>query len=83
MNGLTVAHRTLPFGTSVKVTNCNNGKSVVVRVNDRGPSHRLKRRVIDLSQEAAKRLDMIKVGLVPVALEIVPIQPPVRNSHKQ
>jgi rare lipoprotein A len=83
MNGLTVAHRTLPFGTSVKVTNCNNGKSVVVRVNDRGPSHRLKRRVIDLSQGAATRLDMLKVGVAPVKVEIVFIPPVIQDSHKQ
>ena len=83
MHKLTAAHRTLPFGTMVRVTNCANGKSVVARINDRGPNRRLKQRVIDLSRKAAERLDMIGVGLVPVALEIVPIQSPVRNSHKQ
>ena len=82
MGKLTAAHRSLPFGTLVRVTNCRNAKSVIVRINDRGPSDRLKRRVIDLSREAAERLDMIGVGLVPVALEIVPIQFPVRNSDK-
>ena len=83
MHKLTAAHRTLPFGTMVRVTNCANGKSVVARINDRGPNRRLKQRVIDLSRKAAERLDMIGVGLVPVDLEIVPIQFPVRNSHKQ
>ena len=82
MHKLTAAHRTLPFGTLVRVTNCRNAKSVIVRINDRGPSDRLKRRIIDLSREAAERLDMIGVGLVPIDLEIVPIQFPVRNSDK-
>ena len=66
---LTCAHKTLPFGTTVKVTNKNNGKSVVVKVNDRGPYG--KGRIIDLSWEAAKRLDMLRSGVVPVVIEII------------
>jgi rare lipoprotein A len=64
---LTAAHRTLPFGTFVRVTNLNNGRKVVVRINDRGPF--VKGRVIDLSQAAAQQLKF--VGLVPVSLETV------------
>jgi rare lipoprotein A len=64
---LTAAHRTLPFGTMVRVTNLANGRSIVVRVNDRGPF--VKNRVIDLSQAAAQQLHFS--GLVPVSLETV------------
>lgn len=66
---MTAAHRTLPLGTYVRVTNTRNGKSVVVRINDRGPyGHG---RVIDLSEAAAKKLDMIDAGVAPVTLEVV------------
>jgi rare lipoprotein A len=64
---LTAAHRTLPFGTFVRITNLNNGRTVVVRINDRGPF--VKNRVIDLSQAAARQLQFS--GLVPVSLETV------------
>ncbi len=57
---LTAAHRTLPFGTKVKVTNQNNGRAVVVRINDRGPF--IKGRVIDLSKAAAREIGMIQSG---------------------
>jgi rare lipoprotein A len=67
---LTAAHRTLPFNTRVRVTNLDNGKSVIVLVNDRGPY--VDGRVIDLSTAAARRLGMVKKGLVPVKIEIVP-----------
>jgi len=59
-SALTAAHRTLPFGSKVKVTNQRNGKSVVVRINDRGPF--IKGRVIDLSKGAAGRLGFIGAG---------------------
>jgi rare lipoprotein A len=59
-SALTAAHRTLPFGTKLKVTNRNNGRSVVVRINDRGPF--IKGRVIDLSMGAARRLGFISSG---------------------
>lgn len=68
-NALTAAHPTLPFGTKVKVTNKANGRSVVVRINDRGPTQ--PGRVVDLSRAAAGKLGMMKAGLVPVTLEIV------------
>ncbi|MBM3595986.1 MAG: septal ring lytic transglycosylase RlpA family protein [Alphaproteobacteria bacterium] len=59
-SGLSAAHRTLPFGTRIKVTNPHNGRSVVVRINDRGPFHH--GRVIDLSQEAARQIGLIWQG---------------------
>jgi rare lipoprotein A len=64
---LTAAHRTLPFGTLVRVTNLTNGRKVVVRINDRGPF--VASRVIDLSQAAAQQLEFS--GLAPVSLETV------------
>ncbi|HET9253294.1 MAG TPA: septal ring lytic transglycosylase RlpA family protein [Candidatus Eisenbacteria bacterium] len=64
---LTAAHRTLPFGTRVRVTHLENRKEVVVTINDRGPF--TKGRVIDLSREAAKRLDLIRDGIARVRLE--------------
>jgi rare lipoprotein A len=66
-NGLTAAHRTLPFGTRVRVTNHRNGKSVVVRITDRGPYGR--GRIIDLSRAAAVELDMISAGTAMVSIE--------------
>lgn len=69
MNDLTAAHRTLPFGTKVRVTNLGNGKNVVVRINDRGPFK--EGRIIDLSYAAAKRLKMIDAGVARVEIEVV------------
>jgi rare lipoprotein A len=63
---LTAAHRTLPFGTKVKVTNQRNGKSVVVRINDRGPFAR--GRVLDLSKAAASQLGFIRSGHTKVCM---------------
>jgi rare lipoprotein A len=60
-HGLTAAHRKLKFGTRVKVTNMRNGKSVVVRINDRGPF--IRGRVIDLSLGAAKAIGLTKTGV--------------------
>lgn len=65
---LTCAHRTFKFGTILEVTNLENGRSVVVRVNDRGPY--AKNRVIDLSEEAARRIGMIEKGHVKVRIEV-------------
>lgn len=62
MYKLTAAHRTLPFGTRVLVTNLANGKSVVVKINDRGPF--IKGRIIDLSYEAARRIGITGLGKV-------------------
>lgn len=69
MYDMTAAHKTLPFNTKVKVTNLSNGKSVVVRINDRGPF--VKGREIDLSKGAAVKIGMIKSGTAKVSLEIV------------
>jgi rare lipoprotein A len=66
---LTCAHRDLPFGTRVKVTNIANGKWVIVKVNDRGPW--VAGRIIDLSYAAARKIDMIEAGVVKVKLEIL------------
>lgn len=68
-NRLTAAHKTLPFGTKVKVTNQQNGKKVKVRITDRGPH--IRGRIVDLSLAAANRLDMIDAGTVPVKLKVV------------
>jgi peptidoglycan lytic transglycosylase len=66
-SALTAAHRTLPFGTRVRVTNRRNGRSVVVRINDRGPF--LRGRIIDLTPAAAHAIGMS--GLAPVTIEIL------------
>jgi peptidoglycan lytic transglycosylase len=66
-NGLTAAHKTLPFGTMVRVTNRNNGRSVVVRINDRGPYTR--GRVIDVTPAAAGKLGFS--GLTRVSVDVI------------
>lgn len=66
-HGLTAAHRSLPFGARVKVTNLKNDRSVVVRINDRGPHTR--GRLIDLSRAAAQQLDMIRSGTARVRVQ--------------
>ncbi|MFZ9977525.1 MAG: septal ring lytic transglycosylase RlpA family protein [Candidatus Kapaibacteriota bacterium] len=66
---LTAAHRTLPFGTVLRVTNLRNGLSVIVRVNDRGPFH--PNRVIDLSKNAAEEIDLIQYGVTDIEAEIL------------
>ncbi len=72
-NQFTAAHRELPFNTIVRVRNMNNGRTVVVRINDRGPF--VDDRVIDLSRAAAEQLDMATAGLAPVRLEILHYEP--------
>jgi rare lipoprotein A len=69
MYKLTAAHRTLPFETMVRVTNLNNGKSTTVRITDRGPF--VANRIIDLSQAAAREIESIGPGVVPVRLEVL------------
>ncbi len=69
MHGMTAAHKLLPFNTHVKVTNTRNGRSIVVRINDRGPF--VADRVIDLTRTGAKELDMLAAGTAPVTLETV------------
>ena len=69
MHEMTAAHRTLPFGTRVRVTNLGNGRSAVVHINDRGPF--VKGRVIDLSYAAARKLRMVQRGAVRVRVEVL------------
>jgi len=66
---LTAAHRTLPFNTRVRVTNLKNGRSIVVRINDRGPF--IRGRIIDLSYEAARQLGMHLQGVIQVKVEVL------------
>ena len=70
MRQLTAAHRSLPFQTWVEVTNLSNGKQVDVRINDRGPF--AKGRVLDLSQAAARDIDMLRAGTARVRLKVIP-----------
>jgi rare lipoprotein A len=79
-NKLTAAHRTLPFQTIVNVRNLNNGKSVRVRINDRGPF--IHGRIIDLSEAAAKALGMIREGVIPVSVQVVRFGQESKSSHK-
>ena len=67
---MTMAHPSLPFGTKVKVTNLRNGRSVVVRVNDRGPF--VGQRIADLSQAAASYIGMLRRGIAHARLEVLP-----------
>jgi rare lipoprotein A len=68
MHKVSAAHRTLPLGSVVRVTNLDNGRTLKVRINDRGPF--VDGRIIDLSYKAAKKLDMVKAGIVPVRLVV-------------
>lgn len=69
MYNMTAAHKTLPMNTMVRVVNLKNKKSIVVRINDRGPF--VAGRVIDLSKTAASKIDMINAGTAPVFLEVI------------
>jgi len=69
MNGISAAHKTLPFGTIVRVVDLDTGRSIVVRINDRGPF--IEGRIIDLSKGAAEKLGMVDRGIIPVGLRIV------------
>ena len=71
MNKMTAAHRTLPLGTRVLVTNRENGRTVEVRINDRGPFR--KNRVLDLSYAAARSLGAVGEGVIPVTLKILAV----------
>lgn len=72
---LTAAHKTLPLGTKVKVTNLQTSRTVKVKITDRGPF--VKGRIIDLSEAAAKRLNSIRAGVVPVRMQVIR---PANNS---
>ena len=78
---MTAAHQTLPFGTKLRVTNVANGRSVVVRINDRGPY--VPGRVVDLSESAAESLGMVERGIVKVKLDVVQKQNGSTSSAKQ
>ena len=78
---MTAAHPTLPFGTRLRVTNVTNGRSVVVRINDRGPF--VPGRVVDLSESAAESLGMVERGVVKVKLDVVQKSPASTASAKQ
>ncbi len=80
MHALTAAHKTLPFGAYVRVTNLNNGKSIVVRINDRGPF--IKGRIIDLSYAAAKKVGMDITGVAPVKIKVLKKYSPKKSSQK-
>ena len=69
MFDLTAAHRSLPFGTTVRVTSIGSGRQVVVRINDRGPF--VRGRIIDLSYEAAKKLEINTSGVAKVRIEVI------------
>jgi rare lipoprotein A len=69
LNGLTAAHPTLPFGTTVRVTNLKNRKNILLRINDRGPY--IGQRLIDVSWAAAKRLGFVQSGTTRVSVEVV------------
>jgi rare lipoprotein A len=73
MNAMTCAHRTLPLGSLVRVTNLHNHRSLVLRVNDRGPM--IESRVVDLSYAAAKRLGFSDRGVVRVRLDLIAVKP--------
>ena len=77
-NALTAAHRHLPFNTIIKVTNCNNGRTVDVRINDRGPWKG--GRILDLSSAAADVLHMKRDGIVPVDIVVVRLGSPGRHN---
>jgi rare lipoprotein A len=72
-DSLTAAHRSLPFGSRVEVTNLRNGRRVEVEVNDRGPF--VKRRIVDLSRGAARKIGAIGHGVVPVRLRVLSTPP--------
>ncbi len=75
----TAAHKSLPFGTIVRVTNIANGKKVDVKINDRGPF--VKGRVIDLSQKAFEKISNIKKGVAPIKIEIIDKSKTFRYKH--
>ena len=78
-HAMTAAHRTLPFGTRVRVTNLENGRQVVVRINDRGPYR--KGRVLDLSRAAARKLGFVEDGVAQVRIEVLKDKKKRRREH--
>ena len=82
-HAMTAAHRDLPLGTKVRVTNKRNGNSVIVRINDRGPFGKDRRRIIDVSEAAAKKLDFIDAGWTEVVIEVLERPPPKKKKKKK
>lgn len=81
MYDMTAAHKTLPMNTMLKVTNLKNDKTVVLRVNDRGPF--VKSRIIDLSYAAASRLDVVAQGTAPVRIEVIGFNGVIGDMNKK
>jgi peptidoglycan lytic transglycosylase len=81
MDEMTAAHPTLPFGTRVRVTNLQNGRHAVVRINDRGPFKR--GRVIDVSYAAARKLGLVRSGIAKVRLEVLRDEGVARESDDE
>lgn len=81
MYSMTAAHKTLPLPSYVKVTNLDNGKTTIVRVNDRGPFHQ--GRIIDLSYAAAVKLDVVKTGVANVEIEVITSEKPDSELKKK
>lgn len=79
----TAAHRSLPLGSRVRVVNLDNGRQVVVRINDRGPYGKDRRRIIDVTESAARQLDFAGKGEIPVRLEVLadPDPAPLRSGR--
>lgn len=80
MYSMSAAHKELPLPSYVKVTNTDNGKSTIVRVNDRGPFH--PGRIIDLSFAAATKLDVIRTGTANVEIEVITVEKPQSEQQK-
>ncbi len=78
-HALTAAHRHLPFGTIIRVTNTLNGRSVDLRINDRGPWRH--NRILDVTDAAADVLQMKQAGTVPVVIEVLKLGPPSKHAH--
>ena len=78
---MTAAHRTLPFGTKVRVTNMKNRKAVVVTITDRGPSSR--RYILDVSRGAAEKLSMVKAGVASITMEILELPKWYKTAKKR
>jgi len=79
LNGLTAAHHTLPFGTTIRVTNLRNHKSILLRVNDRGPY--LGERMLDVSWAAAQQLGFVQTGTAQVRVEVMS-RPPLDSAQR-
>ena len=81
MYGLTAAHKTLPLNTVARVTNLDNGKSLILRINDRGPY--IEGRMLDCSYGAAKKLDFIKQGTAKVQIDVIEWGDGIYMHHRE